>query len=100
MIRIKAKKLNSWQEKSEGLLGNTKASPIFFKTRFGIHTFLMKFPIDIVVLDQNYKVVKIRQNLKPNRIFFWNPRFYNVLELPNGWLKKYKIKLNSTVRVE
>ncbi len=99
MIKIKAKKLSSWLEKSEGLLGAKKPSPIFFKTHFGIHTFFMKFPIDVVILDSKGRVVTIKESLFPNQLFLWNPIHSGVLELPQGVVKKMKIKKNSVIQI-
>ena len=42
-----------------GLIGKDP-TPLFFKTRFGIHTFGVITPIDVLILDKNYKVVKIK----------------------------------------
>ena len=63
-----------------------------FKTRFGIHTFFIKEPIDVIVLDDNFKVVKLA-TVKPNNIFFWHPRFSKVLEFPQSTIKKTKTQI-------
>ncbi len=49
----------------------------------GIHTFGMKFPIDVVFLDRSKKVVKVRRHMVPRRIslHLWA---HSVLELPTG----------------
>ncbi|MCL5432609.1 MAG: DUF192 domain-containing protein [Patescibacteria group bacterium] len=99
MIKLKVKKLTSFKEKTIGLLNNKKAIPVLIKTRFGIHTFGLKFPIDVLVLDKNNKVVKISNNLKQNRIFLWNPLFSNVIELPSGQINNNKIKIGDTISI-
>ena len=86
-------------KKALGLIGS-KIKPVFFQTRFGIHTFFVKYPIDALILDQNFKVVRFKTNLKPNRIFIWNPRFYNVVELPEGYITKNKIKIGSKIQIK
>ena len=50
----------------------------------GVHTFGMKFPIDVVVLDRNNIVKKIKKDMRPGKFFFWNPKYKKVLELPVG----------------
>jgi uncharacterized protein len=50
-----------------------------------VHTFLMRFPIDVVFLDKKKKVVKMRAHLVPRRIAFAF-RAFSVLELPAGRL--------------
>lgn len=66
---------------------------MLFKTRFGIHTFFLKESIDVVVLDRNFTVVKLKKNLKPNRLFFWDPKHLYLLELPKGTIET-RIKVN------
>ena len=84
-ISIKAIKLLSLRDKS---LGKLKYSDdIFFKTRFGIHTFGMKKIIDVIVLDNKFKVVSIKK-IPPRRFYFWNIKYNNILETDEG---KYKI---------
>lgn len=79
--------------KIKGLIGEKTPQAIIFNTRFGIHTFLIQFPIDVVILDKNRQVVALKRGLKPNRIFFWNIRFDTVIELPGGVLNKSKTQL-------
>jgi hypothetical protein len=99
VVELKAKKLESFPEKSKGLLGFDKPTSIYFKTRWGIHTFFMKFPIDVVVLDRQSRVVVLRKNLKPNRIFMWNPVYEEVLELPVGTILRLKLHKNQQINL-
>lgn len=84
---------------SIGLLGQKKAYPIYFKTRFGIHTFTLPFSIDIVILDKNFRVT-ITKTVKPNRVLFWNPHYYHVIELPQGFIQKYEIKIGDILLID
>jgi hypothetical protein len=52
-----------------------------------IHTFFMKFAIDVVFLDGSNKVVKVIENMKPWRLSAWVPSAASVLELSAGVLK-------------
>lgn len=98
MTGIKVKVLTGF-DKTRGLLGTKKAYPVFFHTRFGIHTFGLKFPIDVVIVDRRQIVVKIAKNLKPNRIFLWNPFYDNVLELPEHAIAKNNIRVGEVIRL-
>ena len=73
---------------SIGLIGARKASAFILKTRFGIHTVGLLFPIDVLILDKENKVVRLKENLKPLRIFIWKPHYNTVIELPGGSIKK------------
>lgn len=76
-----------WYLTWKGLLGSQPQATLFY-TRFGIHTFGMNYPIDVVILDNKAIVQKIKENLQPNRFFFWNPLYKTVLELPEDTVKK------------
>ena len=49
----------------------------------GVHTFGMKFPIDVVYLNRKKKVLKIRERMPRRRVSFCL-RAHSVLELPAG----------------
>jgi uncharacterized membrane protein (UPF0127 family) len=48
----------------------------------GVHTFAMRFPIDVVYLDRDKVVVHLEENLKPWRLAPLRMRAASVLELP------------------
>lgn len=87
------------QEKVLGLIGKTKPYPIFFKTRLGIHTFGVKFPLDILILDKNAIVRVVKQPLKQRQLFFWNPFYDAVVELPEGTIKKKNINIGDKIEL-
>jgi uncharacterized membrane protein (UPF0127 family) len=53
----------------------------------GVHTFGMSFPIDVVYISRQRKVVKLRVNMVRNRISFCL-RAHSVLELPTGSISR------------
>lgn len=94
LVAKRAIEATSLLEKSFGLLLHRKAVPMVFRTRFGIHTFFMRYPIDVVILNRSYQVMDLRENVKPWSIFLWNPRYDFVLELPEGTILATKTKLH------
>lgn len=97
MITIKADRANTFLKKTSGLIGKNKLQALLIKTRFGIHTFGLKFPIDVLILDKNNRIVCLRENLQPNRVFVWPPRYDTVVELPNGFIKSKHLQKHSIV---
>jgi uncharacterized protein len=96
-LKIKDAKLaNSFLDQLLGLHRKSNPRTLIFKTRFGIHTFFLKESIDVIILDSGLIVVKIA-TIKPNKIFFWNPKYDTVIELPKGFIKKSKLKLGDNV---
>ena len=100
MVKLNVKTLNTLTQKTVGLIGANPVYPVYFTTRWGIHTFGMKSPIDVVILDDDNRVVKLTRSLAPNRIFFWNPTYYRVLELPPGTISEKKIHIGTPIAIE
>lgn len=100
MVNLKVKKLENPIEKTVGLIGRQKAYPVMLETHFGIHTFGLRFPIDVLILDSQKRVMIFKESLSSNRIFFWNPRYRTVLEMPEGTIKKHNIRKGTTISLE
>ena len=99
MPTIQARYAKTWWQKTIGLIGLETIMPLFLQTRFGIHTLGMKQPIDVIILEKG-EVVTIKENLQPNRIFFWNPWYTDVLELSTGTIQKLHIKIGTKISLE
>lgn len=99
MVKLFVKTAANLKEKIQGLIGKDKPHALMIKTHFGIHTFGLKFPIDVLILNDNNKVVSIKENLKPNRVFLWNPMHEKVIELPAGTIEKEQIKINIPIDI-
>lgn len=65
-----------------------------------IHTFFMRFPIDVAFLDSQGKVLFTLGDLKPWRLsrIVWGAR--SVLELPAGKLAETRTQLGDTLERE
>ena len=62
-----------------------------------IHTFNMKFAIDVVYLSKENKVVFIDENIKPGKVCKPCKNANAVLELNSGMAKKFNIKLDDII---
>ena len=68
-----------------GLLGKRSLPPdggCWIVPANAIHTIGMLFSFDLVLLDKNFKVVGLRELVRPFRITMPNPKAESVLELP------------------
>lgn len=97
--RFKARIAKNLKENVLGLLGTKKAYPLLLSTRFGIRTFGMKYPIDVLILDKRGGVKFLKRNLKPNHVYFWDFRYSRALELHIGKIDKFGIKLGDLVKL-
>lgn len=99
MITISVKEAKNLKDKMQGLIGKDIPQALLIKTHFGIHTFGLKFPIDVLILNKKNEVVAIKKKLQPKRIFIWNPMHEKVLELPSGMIEKKGIKENMPIDI-
>ena len=68
-----------------GLLGKRSLPPdggAWIVPANAIHTIGMLFSFDLVLMDKNFKVVGLRELVRPFRITMPNPKAESVLELP------------------
>jgi tetratricopeptide (TPR) repeat protein/uncharacterized membrane protein (UPF0127 family) len=73
-------------ERRQGLLKHTTLNPgqgLWIDPCEGVHSFFMKFAIDVIYLDKSKKVTKIRAAMKPWRLSL-SLFSRSVLELPAG----------------
>jgi uncharacterized protein len=65
----------------------------------GVHTFAMRFPIDVAYLDSKQNVVHIEHNLKPWRIARVSRKAASVLELPASTLASTGTEIGDAIEV-
>ena len=82
-----------------GLLIRSNPRNLLFKTRFGIHTLFLREPIDVIVLNDKLQVMGTKQYLKPNSLFFWNPKYSIIIELKTGTISKFNIKPTQFIKI-
>ncbi len=73
----------------KGLLGRKefpKGSGLWIRPANSIHTFFMKFPIDVVFVSESEKVIRTYEALRPFRMTTLVRGARSVLELPAGAL--------------
>ncbi|WP_224962140.1 DUF192 domain-containing protein [Geomonas subterranea] len=73
----------------KGLLGKKElplGQGLWIRPCNSVHTFGMKFPIDVAFLDGEQRVVAVATTLAPNRVSGFHPKASSVLELPAGTL--------------
>jgi uncharacterized membrane protein (UPF0127 family) len=66
----------------------------------GVHTYGMRFAIDVIALDRRGRVIDLVQNLKPWRIRLPRSGCVGVLELPVGSIEESGTQLGDSVRFE
>jgi len=92
----------SWYSKLKGLMFSRKDSKnlIFVfndEKKVGLHMWFVFYPIDVVLLDSDKKVVEIKERFMPFGWFNSKEKAKYVLELYSGAVQDGKIELNDKI---
>ena len=84
-----------------GLLGRSGLAPgegLLLRPAPSIHTFFMRFPIDVVFLDWDLKVLAVTENVRPFRIASHRAA-RTVLELTAGEVSRLRIEVGQQLQL-
>lgn len=87
---------NTFWSRFLGLMGKKKlASGCAFLLYpcSAVHTLFMRFPIDVVYLDEDMNIVRVIRNMRPWRLDFGDRRATYTMELPAGTISCDKGKV-------
>ena len=85
-----------------GLLGRkgvTRGGGLWIRPSSGVHTFFMMFPIDVIGLDKERRVVKLWHGLRPWRMTSVSLQVNSVIELPEGQIAACGVKVGQQLRM-
>jgi len=63
----------------------------------GITMFMVFFPIDIICMDKDNKIIELVRNLKPFSRYNTEEKISSFIELESGSIKKHSIKLKDKI---
>lgn len=92
----------SLMSKMKGLLGTKvlhEGEALLIPDCKQVHTYFMQYPIDVVFLDAQNKVIKL-QTLEPWKISSWILKAKSVLELPAGYAQKKALSKGDQLEVK
>jgi uncharacterized membrane protein (UPF0127 family) len=90
----------SMPARMKGLLGKKEMNQgdgLLIQPCMGIHTFGMRFAIDVIFFDRTKRIIALLKDLPPNRLTRFYFRAVGVLELPAGTLRKTSAKVGDEV---
>ncbi len=65
----------------------------------GVHTFFMLFPIDVIALDKERRVVRLWERLRPWRMTRVSFQVDSILELPAGQIAACGVQVGDRLRI-
>ena len=93
---------DSFLKRMKGLLGKKEmlnGEALWIKPCISVHTFFMKFPIEVVFLNKRNQVIATIRNLQPNRITGVYFKSTSVLELPTGVLETTDTRVGDEIEI-
>ncbi|MFH0867967.1 MAG: DUF192 domain-containing protein [Candidatus Woesearchaeota archaeon] len=102
ILAEKAEIANTPLKRMKGLLDKVAlehGEGLIIKPCSSIHTFFMRFCIDVIFLDRNNRVVALTESLSPWRLFGSALKGRMVIELPSGTIAKAKTSINDTIEI-
>ncbi len=95
-IASRANEADTFFLRLRGLLGRKsfkKGEALLIPRCQAVHSFFMKFPIDIVFVGADFSVIRTVKNLKQFRISSCYSAAYCVIELPAGTIEQTNTKM-------
>ena len=90
-------------ERAVGLLGRTHldtGEALWITPCHGVHTWFMRFTIDVLALNAEGVIVDAVSMLKPWRMRLPRPGAHSVLELPAGTLLTAPVKVGHRIEIQ
>jgi uncharacterized protein len=102
-LAFRVKVADSILSRLVGLLGKRSLNPdggVWIVPASAVHTIGMLFPFDLVLIDKDFKVVGVRELLRPFKITRPNFRAESVLELPAHTIFKSRTEVGDQLVIE
>jgi len=96
-------KASSLWKRTKGLLGERsfpEKQVLWLIPCSSIHTFFMRFPIDVIFVDKNLKITSLAYSVPSFRILFGGYGCYSTFEMKANQLKKYQLNKGDELYVE
>ncbi|OKK20803.1 hypothetical protein AMK16_10295 [Streptomyces sp. CB00455] len=90
----------SYRARTRGLLGRDGiGSAMLLTPATGVHTFRMRFAIDVAYLDRRFRVLAV-VTMAPGRLGLPRPRSRHVLEAAAGAMAAWGLRVGTAVKVD
>jgi uncharacterized membrane protein (UPF0127 family) len=75
------------------------AEAIWLRPCNGVHTFWMLFAIDVIFLDQQLRIVKLIENMRPFRVTAPHLAARSVIEMPAHTISRSSLKVGDQLEI-
>lgn len=93
---------NTFFKRLRGLMFRRRLAPaeaIWLRPCNGVHTFWMLFAIDVIFLDQQLRIVKLVENMRPFRVTTPQLSARSVLEMPAHTISRASLNVGDQLEI-
>jgi uncharacterized protein len=102
IIASRVTQARGWKMRFFGLLGRSEPRPdegLWFDNSWGVHTFFLSFPLDMLFLDKEFRVVALEHAVPPNQSSVAYATAAHVIQFRSGTLAKCDLLAGDKVKV-
>jgi len=102
LVAIELEEADGFYTKLKGLIGRDgleDGTGLWIVGCRAIHTFGMRFPIDVVFLDRELSVKKVVQGVGPFQPMIYCLPAKSVLELPEGTIERAQVRVGDRIKL-
>ncbi len=102
IIADRLERADGWLSRNRGLIGRRALGPgegLWLARCWGIHTLGVRFPLDVLFLDRDLRVVAVERGVRPGRLAVVHARSQHVIELGAGALGEVDLLVGDRVRL-
>ena len=102
-LALQAEQARSFWARLRGLMFRARLPDdggLIIEPNNSVHTFWMRFPIDVVFVDRENRVVGLRSAMPPNRPYAGARRARRTLELPAGTIVRSATTLGDQLELQ
>jgi uncharacterized membrane protein (UPF0127 family) len=99
-LGAKIRVADGWLARLRGMLGRPAPKPgegLLLTPCTSVHMYGMRYPLDVVFLDREGRVVALYPSLAPGSRTSWHRNATHALELPSGTVNRSGVKLGDVV---
>lgn len=103
VIATQCAEARSFLARLRGLMGHPGLQPgegLLIDPCSSVHSFFMRFPIDVLFVDRTHTVVGVTPEMAPNRPYAGARRARYVIELPAGTIAASNTHVGDVLRLE
>ena len=96
-------KAETLKQRIQGLIGHSELKEqeaFWIPACPSIHTFFMKFPIDVIFTDRQFCIISLFENVSARKILFGGFKCQNVFEMKVGQIQNHCLKKEDLLYVE